>query len=332
MKYIKTDWAVPYYNLALEEYLMSKIPQDDYFFFYIHDPSIIVGRFQNTLEEINYEYVQENDICVARRLTGGGAVYHDNGNLNFSFILRAGEKDVNNFAKFVEPIIAALGSMGIDAELAGRNDILVDGKKVSGNAQYSKHNMLIHHGTLLFDSKMENLSNALNVKDLKIKSKGTKSVRSRVANIKDYMDSDISIMEFKENILEYLTEAENLTEYVLTDEDIKSVENAVKTKFSTWDWNWGKSPAFDIQRTDKFPCGIIDARINVKKGQITDCKIYGDFFVKKDIDVLEQFLIGQTFSNNGLKEQLKTHKSSIVIDDFFHEMTAYEFVDFICPY
>ena len=331
MKYIKTDWQVPYYNLALEEYLLTKTPQDDFFFFYINDPSIIVGRFQNTLEEINNEYVKQNDICVARRLTGGGAVYHDDGNLNFSFILRADAKDVNNFEKYVTPIINALESMGVHAELAGRNDILIDGKKVSGNAQYSKNNMLIHHGTLLFDSKMENLSRALNVKDIKIKSKGTKSVRSRVANIKDYMDSDIGIMEFKENILNYMKETEKLTEYVLSDEDLDWVDNAVKTKFSTWDWNWGKSPDFDIQRIEKFSCGIIDARIKVGKGTITDCKIYGDFFVKKDIDILEQFLMRMTYNNRSIRVAFEVAVNDITIDDFFHTMTLDEFVEFICP-
>lgn len=328
MKYIKTDWGTPYYNLALEEYLMAKMPKDDYFFFYVHDPSIIVGKFQNTLEEINSDFVKENNICVARRLTGGGAVYHDHGNLNYSFVIRAGEEDVNNFAKYADPIIKALGTMGVEAELAGRNDILVDGKKVSGTAQYSSKNMLIHHGTLLFDSKMENLVNALKVKDIKIKSKGTKSVRSRVTNIKEYVSQkDMTIWDFKNNILNYLNETEGLTEYVLTDEDLEHVNNAVKTKFSTWDWNWGNSPEFDIQRIDRFTCGIIDVRIKVQEGKITDCKIYGDFFVKKDIENLENAVIGLTYNS----EELKKGMQDIVIDDFFNEMKINEFIEFLCP-
>ncbi|HWQ78856.1 MAG TPA: lipoate--protein ligase, partial [Anaerovoracaceae bacterium] len=325
-KYIKTDWSIPYYNMAFEEYLMTKMPEDDYVFFYIHEPSIIIGKHQNTIEEINKEYVDENQIHVARRLSGGGAVYHDEGNLNFSFVMRSGADDVNNFAKFTAPIIKALERMGVQAELSGRNDILIDGKKFSGNAQFSKHNTILHHGTLLFDSKMENLSNALKVKDLKIESKGVKSVRSRVTNIKDYLQQDISISEFKEYLIRYLAETYGLEEYVLREEDIATVKEAVEKKFSTWDWNWGKSPAFDVQKVDKFQCGIIDARLQVKDGLITSCKFYGDFFVKKDIETLEQLITGAPYREDALLDILK----SIETGDYFNNMDHNELAVFLC--
>lgn len=326
MKYIKTDWSVPYYNLAFEEYLMTKMPEDDYVFFYIHEPSIIIGKHQNTIEEINKEYVDENHIHVARRLSGGGAVYHDEGNLNFSFVMRAGAEDIHNFAKFTTPIIKALERIGIHAELSGRNDILIDGKKFSGNAQFAKGKTILHHGTLLFDSKMENLSKALKVKELKIQSKGIKSVRSRVTNIKDYLQQDISIAEFKEYLVSYLDETYGLEEYTLDDKDIAAVEKSVDSKFGTWDWNWGRSPDFDIQKVDKFPCGIIDARLRVKNGQITSCKFFGDFFVKKDIETLERLLTGAPYRKDALLEIFK----SIETSDYFDNVSHNELTSFLC--
>src|SRR5690554_1608935 len=165
MKYIKTDWNMPFYNMAFEEYLLNDMPPEDYVFFYIHRPSIIVGKHQNTIEEVNKEYVDDEDLVVSRRLSGGGAVYHDEGNLNFSFVLQAGKEDVNNFRKFTKPIILALEKIRVKAELSGRNDITIDGKKFSGNAQFARRNRLLHHGTLLFDSQMSNLTKALQVKD-----------------------------------------------------------------------------------------------------------------------------------------------------------------------
>ncbi|NTW71965.1 MAG: lipoate--protein ligase [Eubacteriaceae bacterium] len=326
MKYIKTNWDIPYYNMALEEYLMTKMPIDDYVFFYIHQPSIIVGKHQNTLEEVNKEYVDDNSIYVSRRLSGGGAVYHDEGNLNFSFVMKAENKDINNFLKFTDPIIKALERIGVKSELSGRNDILIDGKKFSGNAQYARKHRLLHHGTLLFDSEMSNLSKALKVKDLKIQSKGVKSVRSRVTNIREYMNRDISILEFKDHLIDYLAEVYELDEYILTETDIDYVNKAVEKKFSTWEWNWGESPSFDIQKMDKFPCGIIDARLSVKDGHVVNCKIYGDFFVKKEIENLEALITGSLYRKDALMETLRDTD----IEDYFHGLSLNEFAEFLC--
>ncbi|MBF7097729.1 lipoate--protein ligase [Alkalibacter mobilis] len=326
MKYIKTNWNIPYYNMAFEEYLINKMPEDDYLFFYIHDPSIIVGKHQNTLEEVNKEYIDTNDIYVSRRLSGGGAVYHDEGNLNFSFVMKEGNNDINNFKKFTQPIILALEKIGIKSELSGRNDITIDGKKFSGNAQYAKKNRLLHHGTLLFDSQMGNLSNALNVKELKIKSKGVKSVKSRVTNIKPYMKKDITINEFQEYLLEYMSELNNLEELVISDSDINKINTAVEKKFSTWEWNWGESPQFDIQKIDKFDCGIIDARMNIYEGNIEECKLYGDFFVKKPIEELENILFKVKYRKEDVKEALE----KVNIEDFFFGLDKEDFINFIC--
>ncbi len=325
MKYIKTNWGIPYYNFALEEYLMNEAPEDSYLFFYIHRPSIIVGKHQNTIEEINKEFVEEKGIIVARRLSGGGAVYHDEGNLNFSFVQKAQEQEFNNFEKFTRPIINALKELGVEAELSGRNDILVDGKKISGNAQYYKKGRILSHGTLLFDADMTNLSKALKVKDLKIKSKGIKSVRSRVTNIKEHMEKDMSIIELKDYILDYISNNEDISEYVLNESELEKINEAAKNKFSTWDWNWGNSPEYEIQKINKFPCGLIDIRLNIKNGKIKDCKIYGDFFTKRNIEELEGILCNKTYEKESIKNQLKT----INLSDYFHGLDLEEFVEFL---
>ena len=325
MKFIKTNWDIPYYNFALEEYLLKEAPEDEYVFFYIHKPSIIVGKFQNTIEEINKEFVDEKNIVVARRLSGGGAVYHDSGNLNFSFVHKAGKEDVNNFKKFTKPVIDALKELGVEAELSGRNDILVDEKKVSGNAQCFKNGRILHHGTLLYNADMSNLSKSLKVKDLKIKSKGIKSVRSRVGNIADYMTEDMEIHEFKDFLLEQFGESKNIEEYKLSDEVLESLNSKVESQFSTWDWNWGRSPKYEVEKIEKFTCGLIDMKMNIVDGSIDDCKIYGDFFTAEKLHVLEDLLRGTKLKREDLFESLE----SIQIESYFNCMKKDEFVDFL---
>ncbi len=313
MKYIKTDWSIPFYNLALEEYLLSKMSDDNYFFFYINDPSIIIGKNQNTIDEINIEYIKRNNITVARRLSGGGAVYHDEGNLNYSFVINKDEGDITNILKNSKPIVEALLQMGLDIQLSQRNDILLDNKKISGTAQFLYKDKILHHGTLLFNSDLDALTDALNVVELKIQSKGIKSVKSRVTNIAEYLPSDISIDVFKDNILDYLANSLCVQHYELSKKDIDAVENLVKSKFSTYEWNYGKPFEYEIQKTKKFPCGIIDLRLTVKDEHIVKCKIFGDFFSVYDISKLENILTGQKYSKDALYSRL----SGINIGEYF---------------
>jgi lipoate-protein ligase A len=289
LKYIETNWDIPYYNFALEDYLLNEAEEDDYVFFYIHKPSIIVGKYQNTIEEVNKDFIDDNNIIVARRLSGGGAVYHDHGNLNFSFVHKASKKDVNDFKKFTKPVVDALKDLGLNAHLSGRNDILIDDKKISGNAQYFTNNRLLHHGTLLYDSEMSNLVKSLKVRDLKIKSKGIKSVKSRVANIADFLNDTLPIEDFRDYLLKSFYKSKDIEKYELDEKALTYIENKVKEQFSTWDWNWGKSPDYEIQKIEKFPFGILDTRIDVKDGKISKCKIYGDYFSKKVIKIDDYF-------------------------------------------
>ncbi|SFM03960.1 lipoate--protein ligase [Salibacterium qingdaonense] len=316
----------PRINLALEEfalYHMDLDKEDTYLLFYVNEPSIIIGKNQNTIEEINVDYVEEHGVHVVRRLSGGGAVYHDLGNLNFSFLTRDDGDSFHNFKKFTQPVVDALNSMGVPAELSGRNDLQADGKKISGNAQFSSKGRMYSHGTLMLDSRTENIVSALNVKDEKIRSKGIKSIKSRVGNINDYLEAPLSVGEFKNLLLRHIFEnSPEIPFYTLTEEDWAEVHRISEKRYSNWDWNYGKSPAFDIHRSHKFDAGLIDIRFNVKKGVIQSCKIYGDFFGTAEVADIERTLAGTKYEMAALREalapfNLQEYFGPIEDEDFF---------------
>lgn len=315
----------PRINLAIEEYALKNLDiNETYLLFYINEPSIIIGKNQNTIEEINTEYVEKNGIHVVRRLSGGGAVYHDLGNLNFSFITKDDGDSFHNFRKFTEPVVNALKKLGVDAELSGRNDILAEGRKISGNAQFSTRGRMFSHGTLLFDSEIESVVSALNVKKDKIESKGIKSIRSRVANISEFLSEKVTIEEFRSLLLKNIFEGmEEIPEYVLTEKDWENIHELSKERYQNWDWNYGKSPKFNIQHSHRFPVGQIDVRFEVNKGIIENCKIYGDFFGVGDVKEIEDKLTGgkyeKTHMASALEEvDVKHYFGNISMDDFIN--------------
>jgi lipoate-protein ligase A len=232
---------------------------------------------------------------------------------------------VNDFKKFTKPVVDALKDLGLNAHLSGRNDILIDDKKISGNAQYFTNNRLLHHGTLLYDSEMSNLVKSLKVRDLKIKSKGIKSVKSRVANIADFLNDTLPIEDFRDYLLKSFYKSKDIEKYELDEKALTYIENKVKEQFSTWDWNWGKSPDYEIQKIEKFPFGILDTRIDVKDGKISKCKIYGDYFSKKDISNLENSLIGLKYDKN----ELLKNQNVIKIDDYFTDFDFEEYINYL---
>lgn len=244
-------------NLAVEEFILNNlnVNEEDYFLFYINGPSIIVGKNQNTNEEVNLKYVEENGIHVVRRLSGGGAVYHDEGNLNFSFLTKDDGDSFNNYKKFTEPVVQALHKLGVEAELSGRNDIHVGSRKISGNAQFTTKGRMFSHGTLMLDSNIEEVVNALVVSEEKMRSKGIKSVRSRVANISEFLSEPLTMEQFVDHLLASIYEGKEIERYILTEEDWDKVRAISAERYGNWEWNFGKSPKFDVIHKKRFPIG-----------------------------------------------------------------------------
>lgn len=293
----------PRINLAIEEYLLKTmdVEKDPFLLFYINEPSIIIGKNQNTAEEINTDYVDSNGIHVVRRLSGGGAVYHDLGNLNYSFITVDDGNSFRNFRKFTEPVVKALQSLGVNAALSGRNDLMAEGRKVSGNAQFSTRGRMFSHGTLMFDTEVDAVVSALKVSKEKIESKGIKSIRSRVANISEFLKEPMTVTEFRNAILHSIFEGEeHVRYYELTDEDWKNIHELSKERYGNWDWNYGKSPKFNIKHSHRFPVGGIDVRLQVENGIVQDANIYGDFFGVGDVSEIEQAITGSKYERASL--------------------------------
>ncbi|ASS93626.1 lipoate--protein ligase [Peribacillus simplex] len=317
----------PRINLAIEEYALKHLNIDEtYLLFYINRPSIIIGRNQNTIEEINADYVDGNGITVVRRLSGGGAVYHDLGNLNFSFITRDDGDSFHNFKKFTQPVVETLEKLGIHAELSGRNDILAEGKKISGNAMFSTKGRMFSHGTLLFQSEMDHIVSALKVKKDKIESKGIKSIRSRVGNIADFLKEPMSVEEFRSYLLQNIfKDSGKVTEYVLTETDWEKIHKISEERYQNWEWNYGKSPKFNLQNSHRFAVGSVDIRLEVNRGIIGNCKIYGDFFGVGEVADIEQKLTGTRYE----KEAISSVLDEIDVRHYFGNVTKEEIVALI---
>ncbi|CAK7072943.1 lipoate--protein ligase [Tissierella sp. P1] len=326
MKYLVNNSNDPRYNLAFEEYCFKSLDlKEDYVILWINGPAIIIGKNQNTIEEVNQDFVNERGIKVVRRITGGGAVYHDLGNLNFSIISMSTGIEKIDFKKYNIPIVKSLEKLGINCELSGRNDITLDGKKFSGIAQSVWKKRVLNHGTLLFDTELDVLSNALNVKQDKIESKGVKSVKSRVTNIKPYIDKDIDIYEFRDVLLKNIFEMEGEVpqEYKLSQEDLDEIQKLFEEKYSTWEWNYGESPKSNYQNYKRFDFGSIDIRFNVISGLISDTKIYGDFFGTEDVALLQEKLDGKKYDKMEVSKIIENEP----LEKYFGNISKEEFVD-----
>jgi len=313
-----------YFNIASEEYLLHKYPGEDLFLLYINAPSIIVGRFQNTLAEINLDYVSENNIKVVRRMSGGGAVYHDLGNLNFSFHVPAVGDDFVDFSTFTQPVVDLLNRMGVPAKLEGRNDLLVDGKKFSGNAKCARNGKIIQHGTILLNSEMKVLSEALKINPLKFKDKAVKSIRARVTNLMEYLPEGTTVESFKKRLInQILDENAGAVIHHLTEDEIAGIEQLAKEKYSTWQWNFGDSPAYNFNKAVKISAGFIELHLDVKKGTIQQAKIFGDFFAAKPIEELEAKLLGVKHDPESIRQVLMAQN----LNDYFGAVSVDEILE-----
>ncbi|MGN1080455.1 MAG: lipoate--protein ligase [Acutalibacteraceae bacterium] len=325
MKVIYQRTTRPSFNLAMEEYLLRRT-DDEYFLLWQNERSIIVGKNQNTLAEINYDFVKEHNISVIRRQTGGGAVFHDLGNLNYTFIIRGNEEKFADYSYFTRPIIEALAELGVKAELSGRNDLLIDGKKFSGNAQCFANGGVMHHGTLMFNADVSKMSAALNVNPLKVQSKGIKSVKSRVTNISEHLPRPVSFEEFVQTLLDkILLDRDDNYLYEFTDEETKAIEELEKEKYATWEWNFGFRREYTVRNEKKFSCGIIETQISLDKDKITDIRFFGDYFGKRDVAELEQALAGVSYNPESIKSLLSEFK----IEDYFLGLSAEELLSVI---
>lgn len=310
----------PRTNLAIEEFLLRYMTDDEeILLFYINEPSVIIGRNQNSIEEVDADYIANNDVHVVRRLSGGGAVYHDWGNLNFSYISNTAE-NLHNYAHFILPVVAVLKHLGVPAELKGKSDVFVDGKKISGNAQYASRGRMVSHGTILFDTSIKNMMQALNPSQIEIESAAVQSVRNFVTNIKDYVSSDFSINDLRKELIKGIFGTDAPPAIQLSDTDWIEIESIRSHRFEAWDWNYGRSPKFNVQKTGEFPAGKLDVRTNVNKGIIEDIRFFGTYTFLKEVEELQTKLIGKRYE----KQEIEAALVDVDLSEFFGDIPADE--------
>lgn len=293
----------PTLNLAIEECFLREY-EEDVFMLWQNDNTIVVGKNQNTLSEIDLDYVKTNGIRVVRRNTGGGAVYHDMGNLNFTYITSCGGEWESDFSRFATPVISALSKLGIKAEVSGRNDIVVDGRKFSGNAQTVIGGRLLHHGTILFNTDVSVLSKALTPDPEKIQSKGVKSVSSRVVNLSELLPEGIDAKRLTTLLSDEVKDMYGASEYELSSEELKRAEKLADEKYRTWEWNFGYSPKYTFNKKKRFEGGTVSAFLTVVEGKIAEAKIFGDFFGVGEVSEIEAALCGKNHNETAIKEAL----------------------------
>jgi lipoate-protein ligase A len=322
-------------NLATEEYLMNHVDiSEPCLLLYIQKPCVIIGRNQNAYEEINFDYLRQNDIVLTRRTSGGGAVYDDLGNMSFSFVTK---KDATHFGDYhgvTQPILNALQKMGAqNVEVQGRNDLFVDGKKFSGNAMYTKNDRSYSHGTLMFDVDLSVLTKVLNVPQEKIASKATKSVRKSVTNIKPYLSEEyqqLTTEEFRDQLLCHIYDVEVIEsiqekELILTEEDQQQIQHLYQTRYANDQWIYGEAPKYQWTKRKRFEnVGIVEIRFSVAKGKIAEVQITGDFFGEEDIHHLEEQLIGLPYN-----EDARDEFEQLQIDPYIHQLTKEQFISLL---
>jgi len=327
MYYLESDSTDPYFNLALEQFVFDELGQrHECFMLWRNDNAIIVGKHQNTAGEIDAEYVREKGIRVVRRLSGGGTVYHDLGNVNFTFAVSGADKRAFDFGTFCRPVVRALAQLGVTAEINGRNDMTIDGKKFSGNAQYRKRGRVMHHGTILYDSDLTVLGKALVVPKDKIESKGLKSVQSRVTNVKEYMTEDIGVERFMGELRDAMFREYDMQPYALTEADLEAVRRLRREVYDTWAWNYGESPAYSIRKERRVEgCGKVEVHMDVRKGAIARIAFFGDYFGNVDSDDLCRLLQGVRLEREALRQAI----SGIEIGTYFHNLPVESFLDIL---
>jgi lipoate-protein ligase A len=307
----------PYFNIATDEFIFKNM-QEDCFMLWRNDNAIIVGKHQNTLAEINVDYVKEKGIKVVRRLSGGGAVYHDLGNLNFTFTRTGENTEVVDFERYTKPIIEVLNNMGIPAKFEGRNDLTIEGRKFSGNAEHVFKNKVLHHGTILYSSEMKDVSGALKINPLKYKDRAVKSIPKRVTNVSNHMKQPMNLEDFTQRIMDHvLSTFEGAQIYEFTESDLAQIQKIRDDKYSTWEWNFGHSPKYNFMQGARNQGGTLEVNLKVEKGIIKEAKFFGDFFGVANVNEIEEALKG---SKHG-QDEVQSVLAAFDLKKYFHKMS-----------
>ena len=325
---LRIDSTDPAFNLALEETLFHSLSPDNpgIFLIWRNAPSVIIGCHQNTAEEVNSLYCREHGITVVRRPTGGGAVYHDLGNVNFSFLVWVEKNRLAGFNEFMEPMVAALRDLGVNALYTSRNDITVDGRKVAGTAQRRAGQKMLHHGCLMVDVDTSVLTGALAADPEKFRSKGVASHRARVANLREFLPAGLTSAQCMDMVISAMTRRCAEEERSLDPKLKEQAEALAESRYRSWEWNWGHSPRFTEKRRHRFSWGRLECLLEVRSGIISGCRMFGDFFSLRDISELEKILTGKRADAVSLRRSL----SDIPVESWFSGAGREELINFLC--
>lgn len=326
MRYLKNLHTDPYYNMAFDEYCLESLPIDEpVFYLWKNRPAVIVGFNQEVNTEVNLEYLKQNGIALVRRVTGGGAVYHDLGNLNYTIVGKSEDLE-RDYPEYASLMMKALQSLGVPATLSGRNDILVNGKKVSGFAKRVIRNRLMVHGTLMYRVDVDVLTNVLNPSATKLQSKGIASVRSRVANLCDYLPEVQDIQTFSNRLEEILSGHYADAEYQLTGEQLATIQKLADEKFAQWEWNYGRSPKATLTHSARLACGTVEIHLTLAENRIASCRFGGDFLGNLPASDVEKALQGVVYE----ADSIRTCLSQMEISHYFDGVVADDLVKLMC--
>jgi len=330
MRFLTNNSTDPHYNMSFDEYCLEQLSLDDpVFYLWQNRPSVIVGLSQSVYSEVNLQYLEQKNITLARRVTGGGAVYHDLQNLNYTIVGKSADLD-KDYPDYLHHMINALTSLGVPATLSGRNDIMVDGRKCSGYAKRVYKDRLMIHGTLMFDVDIDELTKALAAPGSKLSASGVASVRSRVANLKDYLPQYRNITELKDALREILSRNSSGghdLEVILPEDATRKIQALSDEKFSTWQWNFGHSPKADFMKKKKFACGTIEASFSINHGLIRDLTIGGDFLGNLTPEAVATALEGCRYDVDEIEKVLSNLSPGI--EQYFDKMTPKELSEFL---